>query len=121
MTDITAVRTLIGDTNSVNFTDAQIGLFNTLAQVSGPGTEYFFAAAMALDSLASSAGSSLVDVKIGDYQDSSGAKKVLALQAAAEAYRKMYYETPAWAIVETANSDMDALVIIRNFVLRTNP
>lgn len=121
MTDIVAIRTLIGDTNSVAFTDAQINLFISLAQVSGPGTEYFFAASMALDSLASSAGSNLVDIKIGDYSDASGKNKVAALRAQADAFRKLYYETPAWAVAETDESDLNALIIIRNYVLRTNP
>lgn len=121
MTDIQAVRTLIGDQNSAAFTDAEISMFNGLALVNGPGAEYFFAASMALNSLASKKGSNLTEVRIGDFLDSSGKNQVTALLAAAEEYKKMYYETPAFAIAELNVSDFNALIIIRNFVLRTNP
>lgn len=121
MTDIQAVRTLIGDENSSAFTDDQITLFNTLAGVDGSGSEYFYAASMALNALASKSGSNLTEIRIGDFLDSSGKNKVTALLAAAEEYKKMYYETPAFAIAELNVSDFNALIAIRNFVLRTNP
>lgn len=121
MDDVTAVRTLIGDQNAESFTDLEIGLFNTLAGVSGPGSEYFFAASMALDALAAKTGTNLTEVRIGDFMDSSGRNKVTAIRAAADAFKDLYYNTPAWAIVESDESDMNALIIIRNYVLRTNP
>lgn len=122
MDDITAVRTLIGDTVvPQNFTDDQISEFNQLAQVSGAGSEYFFAAAIGLRSLASKVGANLQETRIGDFMDSSGRNKVAAINQAADKYLEMYYNTPAWAIVESDESDLNALVIIRNFVLRTNP
>jgi hypothetical protein len=122
MTDVEAVRLLIGDTGTTQtFTDAQIAQFNSLAGVSGPGSEYFFAAAIGLRALASSSAGSLTEVRLGDFSDSSGRNKVTAINAAADAFMKLYYETPAWAIVESNESDLNALVIIRNFVLRTNP
>lgn len=121
MDDITAVRTLIGDEASSAFTDDQITLFNTLANVSGIGSEYFYAASMALNSFAAQVGATLKEVKIGDFSDSSGRNKVTALKASADDYLKKYYETPAWAIAEINMSDLNALIIIRNYVLRTNP
>jgi len=121
MDDITAVRTLIGDQTSTLFTDDEITLFNTLAGVNGPGSEYFFSASMAMDALSSKFGATLQEIRIGDFMDSSGRNKVTALQAAADAFRDLYYNTPAWAIVESDESDLNALVIIRNWVLRHNP
>lgn len=121
MDDITAVRTLIGDTNAAKFTDAQIGEFNLLAGVSGPGSEYFFAAAMALNALAADASVNLQEIRIGDFMDSSGKNKAKALQDTAQRYLDLYYNTPAYAIIESNESDLNALVIIRNYVLRTNP
>lgn len=121
MDDISAIRTLIGDENSVSFTDDQISMFNQLANVSGPGSEYFFSASLALSALAAKNGTNLQEVRIGDYMDSSGRNKVKALRDAADAFQKLYYETPAWAIVESNESDLNALIIIRNYVLRTNP
>lgn len=138
MDAITAVRTLIGDTLSVSFTDDQITLFLTQAGIDispitnpyssgtndadfGVITEYFFAAALALRALAASKSTNLQEVRIGDFMDSSGRNQIAALNATADAYMKVYYETPAWAIAETDESDMNALITIRNFVLRTNP
>lgn len=121
MDDNAAVRTLIGDQAKAEFTDDEINLFNKLAGVNGPGSEYFFAAAMAIDSLCSKYSSNLQEVRIGDFMDSSGRNKVSSLQKTADEFRNLYYNTPAWAIVESNESDLNALVIIRNYVLRTNP
>lgn len=140
LTQAQMVATLIGDSivTPVLFTPDQYAFFLTMAgmnlnPVSNPfssGTiandggiqsELFFAAAQALKSLAAQAAGSLTEVRIGDYQDSSGRNKVTALNAAADAFMKLYYETPAWAIIEEDLSDMNALITIRNFVLRTNP
>lgn len=122
MNDILAVRTLIGDvTMPQTFTDEQIGLFNTLALVSGPGAEYFYAASMALASLCALNSATLTEVRLGDFSDSSGRNKAAALKNAADAYYKLYIEAPAWAIAETNESDFNALIIIKNYVLRTNP
>lgn len=121
MTDIQAVRVLIGDQASTSYTDEEIGLFCTLASVSGPGAEYFFAASMALEGLAAKKGNNLQELRLGDFVDSSGKNQVASLQAAADAFKKLYYETPAFAWIENDNCDFNALTIIRNFVLRTTP
>lgn len=121
MNDVQAVRLLIGDQNAESFTDAEIQEFCDLAGVSGPGSEYFFAASIALNSLVSNVSANLTEVRIGDYMDSSGRNKAKALQDSSQRYLDLFYNTPAWAIVETDESDLNALIIIRNYVLRTNP
>jgi hypothetical protein len=141
LTQVQMVATLIGD-NALNptfFSNDQYNLFLTMAgmnltPVSNPFssntnptdgggiyTELFFAAAQALKSLAAQAAANLTETRIGDFQDSSGRNKVAALNAAAEAFMKIYYETPAWAIIEEDLSDLNSLITIRNYVLRTNP
>jgi len=120
MDDITAVRTLIGDENSVSFSDDQITFFNAQAGVSGPGAEYFFAASMALNAIAASKATNLQEVRIGDFMDSSGRNQIAGLRLAAQAFLDMYFNTPAWAIIESDESDLNALIIIRNYVLRTS-
>lgn len=139
LTQSQMVATLIGDSITLPtlFTTDQYAFFlqqagmnlspisnsfssGTIAN-SGIQSELFFAAAQALKSLAAQAAVGLTEVRIGDYQDSSGRNKVTALNAAADAFMKLYYETPAWAIIEENLSDMNALITIRNFVLRTNP
>jgi hypothetical protein len=132
------LRVLIGDQASAFFTNDDLSVFLQLAGVSmtplanfassgqndvayGVVTELFFAAHLALNSAASKVATNLKEVRIGDFMDSSGRNQVTALRAAADAYLKVYYETPAWAIAETNESDLNALVTIRNFVLRTNP
>lgn len=116
MTDIQAVRTLIGDQGSVYFTDAEIQLF-----LDTTGNSYFMSASLACNSLAARVGANLQEVRIGDFLDQSGRNQVQALQAQADAWKQLEYDTPAWAIIENNNSDFNALIIIRNFVLRTTP
>ena len=138
MDPITIIRTLIGDVASAIFSDANINVF---LQMSGANmtplgnrpnsgtndadfgfvTEYFLAASLALRAMASKVATNLQEVRIGDFMNSSGRNQVAALNAAADEYKTMYYETPAWAIVESNESDLNALITIRNYVLRTNP
>ena len=121
MTDSDAIRVLIGDTEKTYFTDDEISMFINIASVSGYGPEYFYAAALALNSLASKNAAGLVEYKIGDYQESSGRNKVNSIKAIADNYMELYRNTPAFAVAETDESDLNALIIIRNYVLRTNP
>jgi hypothetical protein len=140
LTQAQMVATLIGDslvtptlftTDQYNFFLQQAGLnlapianpysSGTVANDGGIQSELFFAAAQAEYSLAAGAAANLTETRIGDYQDSSGRNKVAALKAAGDAFMKLYYETPAWAIIEEDLSDMNALITIRNYVLRTNP
>lgn len=139
LTQAQMVATLIGDSivTPTLFTSDQYAFFLTMAGLSlnstgnaansntnpssGMQTELFFAAAQALNALAAQAGVTLTETRIGDYQDSSGKNKVAALKQAADAFMELYYNTPAWAIIEEDLSDMNALITIRNYVLRTNP
>lgn len=140
LTQAQMVATLIGDnalaptlfsTDQYNFFLQMAGLnLSSLGNSYSSGTnnndggmitEIFFAAAQAEYALAAAAAATLTETRIGDYMDSSGRNKVAALKAAGDAFLAIYYNTPAWAIVEENLSDMNALIIIRNFVLRTNP
>lgn len=140
LTQAQMVATLIGD-NAITPTLFSTDQYNFFLQMAGLNlaplgnsyssgtnntdggmlTEIFFAAAQALYALASAGAVTLTETRIGDYMDSSGRNKVTALRAAGDAFLAIYYNTPAWAIVEENLSDMNALITIRNFVLRTNP
>ena len=140
LTQAQMVATLIGDNIAALafFTTDQYNFFLTMAGTAvnpisnifnsntnnvdyGMTTEIFFAAAQAEYALAAQAAATLTETRIGDYQDSSGRNKVAALKAAGDAFMKLYYETPAWAIIEENLSDLNSLITIRNYVLRTNP
>jgi hypothetical protein len=140
LTQAQMVATLIGDSiaSPTLFTMDQYNMFLQLAGMNltpisnpyssntnptdaGMTSEIFFAAAQAEYALAAAAAAGLTEVRIGDYQDSSGRNKVAALKAAGDAFMKLYYETPAWAIIEEDLSDLNSLITIRNYVLRTNP
>lgn len=141
LTQAQMVATLIGDsiTSPTLFTSDQYAFFLgqsyiNLTPVSNPyssgtigndsggfSSEIFFAAAQALKALAAQAAVNLTETRIGDYQDSSGRNKVTALNAAAQGFLDLYYNTPAWAIIEEDLSDLNSLITIRNYVLRTNP
>ena len=131
MTQIDQVHLLTGDPGAVLFTDDQIQAFldmTTMQAVPGPwpnagpaAPSTLLAAALACDCLAvmtmANAGG-VTTVKIGDYSQTLDAAKFTAL---AEQYRKVEYETPAFDIVEDDLSYFNALQIIRNYILRTEP
>jgi hypothetical protein len=117
VTDVEKVRVLIGDqTSPQKFADSDLQLFLDLSEGS-----LLLAAALACDSQAAKVAATLKEQRIGDYQDSSGRNQVTALLAQAEAFRKLEYETPAFAIAEEPLSSMNSLIIIRNYVLRMEP
>lgn len=118
MTDIEKVRLLANDVNSVVFTDAQIQAFLDLSSSFAGNDQIFFASALACDQRGAKAAST-GGVKIGDYSTNKGASTEYA--AAAQRYRDIVLNTPAWAIVEENLSEMNALIIIRNYILRTEP
>ena len=140
LTQAQMVATLIGDSSiaPVFFTTDQYNFFLTMAGMNlnpisnpfnsntnpndgGMNTEIFFAAAQCEYALAAAAAATLTETRIGDYMDSSGRNKVAALKAAGDAFLDLYYNTPAWAIIEENLSDLNSLITIRNYVLRTNP
>lgn len=116
LSDVDAVRLLIGDQAKTLFTDPEIQYF-----LDSNDGSILFAAGTACEALATKAGASLQEVQIGDFRDYSGRNKVAALQAQAEAFFRLECETPVFAIAEEDLSDFNALTIIRNYVLRTNP
>jgi len=92
MTDIEKVRLLIGDTGSVQFTDAQIQAFLDMASGS-----ILLAASYALEAWASTLTGDMKSEKIGDYaytKDDAAAKTALAKK-----YRDEDAENPylTWA------------------------
>lgn len=138
MDPITILRTLLGDVAAALFSDQDLNVFlqmsgANMTPLSNPPnngtndtsfglvTEYFLAASLALNAVASKVAANLLEVRIGDFMDSSGRNQVKALRDASDAYKQMYLDTPAWAIIESNESDLNALITIRNFVLRTNP
>jgi len=90
MTDIEQVRLLIGDTGSVQFTDAQIQAFLDMA--SG---DVNMAAAIALEAWAAELASKMGSETIGDY---SYKRQVDNMLKVADRLRKVATETPASAV-----------------------
>ncbi len=92
MTDIDKVRLLIGDTGSIQFTDAQIQAFLDMA-----GGSVLTAAGFALEAWAASITGGLTSEKIGDYAyTKKDAENKLKL---ATEYKKQDAESPylTWA------------------------
>lgn len=116
MDQISQVRLLIGDNVAPQeFQDTDIQMF---LDVMGGST--FLACAIALDARASSISANAQEVKIGDYS-TSDRNRLSAIQAQAEKFRQLEFETPAFAVVEDNVSEFNALMIIRNYILRTEP
>ena len=98
MTTIEQVRLLIGDTGSVQYTDAQIQAFLDMAKNS-----IFLAAALALESWAATLTESASSEKIGDYAyTKKSADNKLKLAAT---YRENAAKTPAMTWAEMDFSD----------------
>ena len=98
MTDIEKVRLLIGDTGSVQYTDAQIQAFLDMANDS-----IFIAAALALEAWAATVTGDASSEKIGDYaytKKSTDNKLKLAAT-----YRENAAKTPAMTWAEFDFSD----------------
>jgi len=92
MTDIDKVRLLIGDTGSIQFTDAQIQVFLDMA-----GGSVLTAAGFALEAWAASVTGGLTSERIGDYAYSKkDAEQKLAL---AKEYKEEDAKSPylTWA------------------------
>lgn len=127
------MRLLLGDTdpNNAKFTDEELdACYNiTSLQLQGPQNSIphgapsdvlFYACATAMDAFASRVASSKDgrSIKIGDYQI-SGTAQVQKLQDIAQRFRDAVDNMPAWGIVEDNVSTMNEMLIIRNWVLRT--
>lgn len=116
LTPIQAVRTCIGDKNAVQFSDDEIQFF-----LDSQGESIFLASGAALDAWAASIGTILKEQRIGDFFDQSGRNQVSALQAQAEAFRQIEYNTPAFDFAEENYNEFTQYDIIRNYILRTAP
>lgn len=117
-TVIGQVRVLIGDTVSgtAKFQDEEISAFLSLTSQS-----VYLACALACNAEAAKIGSQLQEIQLGDFRDYSGRNQVAALQQQAERFTELEYNTPAWGVVEENLSGFNELIIIRNWVLRTEP
>jgi len=134
-TTIGQMRLLIGDIGSAspNFQDEELQtvLNITAGMESGPigffgnapvppNQLLLLACANAIDALASRVGSFAngQSVTIGDYKI-TGKDQVKALQDIAQRFRDAVNNLPAWGIIEENTCGFNEMVIIRNWVLRT--
>lgn len=132
MNNITALRLLINDQSSKEFTDdadiqgfldaaAVLESATAGAQISGDGN-LILAAYLAVQSLvAKYASVSTQSLSVGGFQASLGRSQVRMLEQLAKAWYDLYLNTPAFAIAEENNTDYNALMMIRNQVLRSIP
>jgi len=121
MTDIQKVRLLIGDNGSPQeFADSDIQAFLDITAPAPGFNSIYLACALACDVRASSISQNAQEIKIGDYS-TSDRTRLAAIQQQALKFRQLEFETPAWAIVEQNLSEFNALMIIRNYILRTEP
>lgn len=111
------LRLLVGDTDA---TDVQLQDEEIAAIINIEPDSLFLEAAMCCDSMASRAAVSQTDIVIGSLQVQDR-YRVQELKSQAKRWRDMENDTPAFAIAEQNLSDFNALIIIRNFVLRTTP
>lgn len=131
MTDNEALRLLINDQASAEFTDGEIqGFLDAAAKVesiaagttiSGNGN-VILAAYLATQSLVVKYASvETRSVSIGGFQTSIGRSQVRMLEQQAARWYELYLNTPAFAIAEENNTDYNQLMMIRNSILRQIP
>lgn len=124
MTAIEKVKVIVfGDVNDTTYTDAEIQVFLDLT---GDDQSELMASAMILDARAlssatSSSSGSGASLAIGDYSQSDS-QSVSATSSAykqqAEILRELYYNTPAFAIVEDNLSWFGEAQLVRNYISR---
>lgn len=136
-TTIGKMRLLIGDTINTSaipcdFQDEELqAILNVVSgMLAGPqgfvsanipqNEVLLLACAQAMDALASrtAAGQTGQSITRGNYK-LVGKDQVTALQAAAQRFRDAVNNLPAWGIIEENLSGFNELVIIRNWILRT--
>lgn len=135
VTVVDQMRLLIGDTNSANpnFQDEELATianmvagmesgWSTIQGVSVPQNELLLlSCAQAIDSLAARVAGSTAGQSIqigGDYK-LTGKDQVQKLQDMAQRFRDAVNNLPAWGIIEENTCGFNEMVIIRNWVLRT--
>lgn len=133
-TTVGKMRLLLSDTNpeSPQFQDEELQAFQdvTSMQVAGPSSFFgggdipqaellLLSCAQAMDALATKVAATHGSTyTIGDF--SVAAKdQVLSLQGQGQKFRDAVYNLPAWGIIEENTCGFNELVIIRNWVLRT--
>jgi hypothetical protein len=130
------MRLLIGDTNSAapNFQDEELSAIQVVVSslelgwqtvqvgnIPVAGTELLLlCCAQALDSLAAKVAASPAGqtVTLSDYK-LTGKDQVQKLQDMAQRFRDAVNNMPAWAIIEENLSAFNEMLLIRNWVLRT--
>lgn len=115
MTDAQKLRLLINDQDSSEFSDDQLQAFLDVHDGS-----LFLAAASACDALVSKYSRiPVTQVSIGGFQTTSGRTQMRYLETMAERWRQLEYDTPAFAIAQENLSDFNQLIMIRNYILKT--
>jgi hypothetical protein len=112
--ELQAIQNFIGGMES-----GPLGFFGDVG--APPSSELLLlSCALAMDSLASRAASfgSGQTVQIGDYR-LTGKDQVKAIQDIAQRFRDAVNNLPAWGIIEENTCGFNEMVIIRNWVLRT--
>lgn len=128
------MRLMLGDTNAdtANFQDEELQAFAdvTAAQVQGPSSFFgggnipdtellLLSCATACDALgtrfSATHGQTLT---LGDFQVITK-DQVTAMNQMAQRFRDAVYNLPAWGIIEENTCGFNEMVIIRNWVLRT--
>ena len=117
MTDSDRVRVLIGDdpadVSKREFTDDELGVFLDIEQ-----GDLLLAAALALDAMAAKADITPHQVSIGKFQYSAGRTQIRQLTQQAEAFRQRAYNTPAFGVIQENLNTTNALLMLRNSILR---
>lgn len=114
MTDVERIRFLISSPSG-EFSDDSLQMFLDLSSGS-----LFLGCALALDARAAGISNSAQEVRIGDYS-TNDRTRLATIVAQAQSFRDLEFNTPAWAVIEDNVSDMNALIILRNYILRTEP
>lgn len=128
MDDIAALRVLLADTDSSEFTNDQLqSFFDSAAQVESriAGTtitgngDLILAAALATQALVIRyAKIKAQQVSIGGFEASTGRNQVRMLEQQADRYMELYQEQPAFAIARGTRCTLDHLLFIRSYCCR---
>jgi hypothetical protein len=119
---VSALRILLNDQSSTEFTDSELQTFLDIAQYSGvlSDSALFLAASLGTNSLVVKYGSIPVqEVSIGGFQTSAGRTQVRYLESQADRFYQLYIDAPAFGIAEDNLSSFNELAILRNWILRT--
>ncbi len=133
-TNVGKMRLLIADSDPTapQFSDEELQAFQdiTSMQVAGPSSFFgggdipqtellLLSCAQAMDSLATKVASIKGQtVTLGDFQVMAK-DQVLSLQGQGQKFRDAVNNLPAWGIIEENTCGFNELIIIRNWVLRT--